>query len=288
MSEPERPLAGPTPCLSGEHIRVVSHRPAREGAGVECGPTDIAQLAHCHDVIGLNAVSAATVAGWLPALDGWRVFAGACPLRSPRAQTPDNVILWRQDAFSRMARGRLALPGTSAPVTWVRLCHRDSGVIITWIQCQVDPGTPPNSLVALLDLARSAGEEGEVLVAGDWGRCARAARERPHPFSPFAVLEQDDDPSLLPGLRSTYSFFGFTTPATSGPVDHGEYRHHLAVLRRADPTQRALAFTSHRVLSQFPLDHRPIRAVVQVHPDRTGLPAPAVDVVPDAPLKERT
>lgn len=268
MSEPSRPSACPSSRPAGEDVRVVSHRPSAELFRVEGGRTEIHQLAHGNDVIGLNATSAAAVTGWLRTLDGWR--AATDPYGADRG----NVVLWRESAFSRLADGRLTLPGAPAPVIWVRLRHRDSGVVLTWVQCELDPDVPSASMEALLDLSRSAGEVGEVLVAGDWGRCARAARERPHPSSPFAVLEQGDDPSLLPGLRSTYSFFGFTTPATSGSVDRGEYRHHVAVLRRTDPAQRVLAFGSHRVLSQFPSDHRPIRAVVQVHPGRTEAPRP--------------
>lgn len=289
-----------SPLLPG--FRVASHHLELHGEDrVAQAKGDLTALAARADLIGINQATCAsptTVPEWAAARPAWRHHQPSVTAGEPQPSGVD-AVLWRDDVFALVDRGVRSVPVAVAAVpsdaassdaapshassgraprwlTWVTLHHRASGGVLTWVQVQMDrPTDGPREAAAnltamgrLVGLVRERAAAGEVLVGGDWAVCARADRRRPDDARPFAVLEGRDDPATLPGLRSTYSFFGFATPATSGRPESGRYTDYVALLRRSRVEERSMSFESHRVLTGYRSAHRPVQAVVRVDPSR--------------------
>lgn len=252
---------------------------------VEEAAADLGLLTAAADLVGLSGLDAreSWLADWSADVPGWSVHQplGASGL----------AVAWRERCFAAVDAGACAEVdgegprGASArPLPWVTLRHCGTGVVITWIESYLAPepggedaapdAPADESLIAanlhsmrlLLELVDARATVGEVLVGGQWSRCAREDRQARDPRFPFTVLEAQDRPESLPGLRSTYSFHGFPELATSRRRHLG----HIAMLRHADPRRRTLAFTGHQVLAGYRSAHRPLRAEVAIAPRGRG------------------
>ncbi|WP_114559937.1 exonuclease/endonuclease/phosphatase family protein [Desertihabitans aurantiacus] len=258
---------------------------------------DMDDLAGRVALIGLNesmGVEREATAAWVRARPNWRWFRPVSRAGQTRFKG-SNAVLWDQRVFALRDQGARFGSKSHTPtfeiderwITWVRLTHRESGQDLVWIQTHMDPsverdGRPREDAEARIEgnltymrelkaLAAAKSERAEVLVGGDWNVDARADRRVGHHRFPFVVLEERDAPAKLPGLRTTYSHFGFDVAATSGPPQTGSYIDDLALWVRKAETARVVRFTDHHVVTGLRSDHRPLVAGLSIdHAATTG------------------
>jgi hypothetical protein len=245
------------------------------------------------DLIGLNEIKpnrAQSIREWVRDVrTGWWFYSPTDPDNPWRGM---NSVLVRKSVFEPLDSGvrwgsksyNYNYDIDNRWITWVYLRHRATGAKFNWLQTHTDAavedgGHPVNAperlegyttyMNNLKDVVQDRLPTGEVLVAGDWNVNSVADRDVRYWRFPFVALEKEDHDAELPGLRSTYSHFGFgSIAATSGTSRYIDY---IAVWMRAFIENRVLTFSDgHTVLTGFNSDHNPLLTTVTVHPDRIG------------------